>query len=194
MEVIKLTNKIIALLLAAFMLFSVTACTNNNTSPETDTEKTQDTDTSPEKNYEGTLEDLMTAIYEKKPVELMLGPATAIDLENADNVTYFLGLSDASDIKEAVYSEPMMSAQAYSLCLVRVKEDADIDALKKDILNGINPAKWICVQASKVIVTNYGDVIALIMADDELSENLTEELYDAFAQVVDGKLGEKLED
>lgn len=174
-----MTKRLIALLLSALIMFALAGCSKNEVPSKT--------------NYEGTLKDLMTAVYDKKPVELKLGPTTAVDLTNSDNVTYFLGLSDTESIKEAVYSEPMMSSQAYSVCLVRVKEGADVEKLKQDILKGINPRKWICVGADKVVVSNYGDVIALIMTDSGLSESLTEDLYAAFTQVVGGELGEKLE-
>lgn len=176
-----MTKRITALLLTALMVFTFGACSNNEAPP------------TPNANYEGSLEDLMAAIYEENPVELNLGPTTAIDLANADNVTYFLGLSDAEDILEAVSSEPMMGSQAYSVCLIRAKDGADMDALKQNILDGINPRKWICVGADKVIVTNYGDVIAMIMADSSLSETLTDDLYQAFANAVGGETGKKLE-
>lgn len=176
-----MTKKIITLLLVALMMFTFGSCSKNEPS------------LNPKANYEGSLEDLMTAIYEKNPVELNLGPTTAIDLTNTDNLTYFLGLSDAEDIKEAVSSEPMMSSQAYSVCLVRVKDGADIDKLKQTILDGIDLRKWICVGADRVIVTNYGDVIAMIMADSSLSTSLTDDLYDAFTKVVGENTGKKLE-
>ncbi|SCZ81135.1 hypothetical protein [Acidaminobacter hydrogenoformans] len=176
-----MTKKTIALLLAALMILTLGACSKNVASSTTNA------------NYEGSLEDLMSAIYEINPVELKLGPTTTIDLGNADNLIYFLGLSDAEGIKEAVSSEPMMGSQAYSISLVRVEEGADIDTLKQNILDGINPRKWICVGADKVIVTNYGDIIAMIMTDSNLSATLTDDLYNAFAEAVGGETGKKLE-
>jgi hypothetical protein len=180
-RLLKMTKKFFALLLAALVMVTFGACSKNGTP------------SNPNANYEGSLEDLMAAIYEKNPVELKLGPTTTIDLANADNLTYFLGLSDAEDIKEAVASEPMMSSQAYSVCLVRAKDVADVDTLKQTILEGVNPRKWICVGADKVIVTNYGDVIAMIMTDSNLSPTLTDDLYNAFTEAVGGVTGKKLE-
>lgn len=186
-----MTKKIIALLLTMVMLFAFGACSKDEDSSSEPS--SSEPSLTPSANYEGSLEDLMAEIYEENPVELNLGPATAIDLTDADNVNYFLGLSNADDIKEAISSEPMMSSQAYSICLVRTEDGADIDTLKQDILDGINPRKWICVAADKVIVTNYGDVIAMIMTDSSLSTTLTDDLYNAFANVVGGETGEKLE-
>lgn len=176
-----MAKKFIVLLLAALMVFSLGAC-SKNVEPSNQNA-----------NYEGTLEDLMDSIYEKNPVELNLGQTTTIDLTNSDDLTYFLGVQSAENIEEAVYSEPMMGSQAYSVCLVRTKEGADIDALKQTILDGIDLRKWICVGADKVIVTNYGDIIAMIMTDSGLSETLTDDLYNAFVEVVGGETGKKLE-
>ena len=81
-----MTKRLLALLLSTLLVLALAGCSKNEAASK--------------KNYEGTLEDLMTAVYDKKPVELKLGPTTAVDLTNSDNVTYFLGLSDAESIKE----------------------------------------------------------------------------------------------
>ena len=71
----------------------------------------------------------------------------------------------------------MMTSQAYSLCLLRVKDGTDIEQLKADIKANVNPAKWICVSVEDeiVIVDNIGDVVVLIMHND-----LAEALHNAF--------------
>ena len=186
-----MTKKMTVILLAAIMMFTVVACAKDENSEKNETSSTTKTDSNA--NYEGSLENLMNAVYEKNPVEVTLGPPMAIELADANNVNYSLGLSDASNIEEAICSEPMIGSQAYSFCLVRAKKDADIDELKQNIMDGIDPRKWICVQANKIIVANYGDVIALIMTDNNLSESMADDLYKAFGEVVDGELGEKLE-
>jgi hypothetical protein len=70
-----------------------------------------------------------------------------------------------------------MSTSAYSLCLVRVKDGADIEKMKTDIKDNVDPMKWICVgvDPQNVIVDNIGDVIFLLMSNFE-----TQELYDSF--------------
>lgn len=190
-----MTKKIIALLFSALTMLAVTACSKNDSSKiiKDDTSSLIIEESSSNTNYEGSLEDLMTAVYEKNPVEIMLEQTTAVDLTNADMVNYYLGLSDASNVSEAVFSEPSMSSQAYSVCLVRAKDGADIEELKESIIDGINPRKWICVGANKIIVSNYGNVIILIMVDNSLSETLNGDLYNAFSHVVGGTLGNKLE-
>ena len=77
------------------------------------------------KGYSGTLPELIQAIYKKQPVDLTLDTPTAVDLTDSYSAQYFLGLSDASKVKEAYCSEPMIGSIAYSLVVVRTKDAAD---------------------------------------------------------------------
>ena len=58
-----------------------------------------------------------------------------------------------------------------------VKEGADIEKIKEDIKANVNPQKWVCVgvDPDKVIVDSIGDVIIIIMSNDE-----GKALHDAF--------------
>ena len=49
--------------------------------------------------------------------------------------------------------------------------------------------KWLCVTAEKVLVTNSDNTILLVMTNADV----TGEMYNAFSEVMGGKLGEKLE-
>ena len=129
-----------------------------------------------EKNVEGTLEDLMTKMYidikeDEKP---MLGNTEV----NEENIEYYLG--DASiEYESALASEPMMGSIAHSVVLVRAKDGADIEGIKTKIKEKVDPRKWICVGVEKedVIVENRGNLIVLIMVQDE---NIREKLQTAF--------------
>lgn len=134
--------------------------------------------------YAGTMTDLVAGLYEKVPVELSLSEPTAVDLTNADFLSYYTGLTDGAQISEAVFSEAMITAQAYSLCAIRVAEGADTKAVAQQVKDGINPAKWICVAADDVRVAYSGDVILLVMVDTGLSEALAGELVTAFGELV----------
>ena len=81
------------------------------------------------------------------------------------------------DFEEAVASEPLINAIAFSVCLMRVKDGTDIDELKAEIRRSANPAKWICVDVNPndVRVESVGDLVLLIMADD--SEKYSEAFY-----------------
>lgn len=126
-----------------------------------------------QKNIEGNLEDLMTKVYEnveedKIPMMLM---NTEVTSENAE---YYLGSKDI-EFKEALASESGVGSIAHSVVLLRVKEGTDVEKVKKQIKDNVNPAKWICVSVEEknVIVKNKGDLIILIMSDhiaDELQQ------------------------
>ncbi|HBN86100.1 MAG TPA: hypothetical protein DDZ89_19920 [Clostridiales bacterium] len=154
-------RKILILLLAFTVLFSFVAC---------------NTDT----NLEGDLEDILAQIYETAELDdefrqYVIGRLNTQEIP-MENMQYFLGV-EGLEFLEAIASEPMISAQAYSLCLVRVKEDADIEAMKTSIKENVNPRKWVCVgvDPENVIVDSIGDVIILIMTND-----YAKEFHDAF--------------
>ena len=76
-------------------------------------------------------------------------------------------LDDVSlDFEEGIASEPEMSSIAHSVVVVRVKDGVDIEKTKQEIKEKVDPAKWICVQASSVIVESKDNVIILIMLDN----------------------------
>lgn len=143
-------------------------------------------------SYPGTLPELVEKIYEIAPVELMLSTPTPIDLSDADAVQYYLGLSSASGIQEAVSSDAMISSQAYSLCVVRITEEADITAIARSMFDDVDMDKWICVRADRLSVTAWGDVILLVMLDSKLSETAHTALSDAFLTVCGGEAIMKL--
>lgn len=127
------------------------------------------------KNVSGTLEEIMTKVYQDVKEEsrpMMLGN-TAVDEEN---IEYYLGSSDI-EYKEALASESGVGSIAHSVVLVRTKENADIESIKNKIKESINPRKWICVgvEEKDVIVENKGDLIILILVEDkETRETLKE--------------------
>ena len=145
-------KKVLTLLTLVLAVFTLTACGEKK-----------------EKNIKGSLADIMKEVYE------------GVDMENLDRgkvtdekMEYMLGSSDL-DIKEAYYSEPLMSSIAHSVVLVRANEDADIEKIKKEIKDKVNPQKWVCVwvEEEHVHVESRGDLIILIM-DNENDEKLLE--------------------
>ena len=117
-----------------------------------------------EANVEGTLEEIMAKVYagiseENLP---MLGQMP-VDAESAE---YYLGTAEVS-FKEALVSEPMMGSIPHSVVLVRLNDAKDADAAVAKIKESVNPRKWICVEASNVVVKSKGDLVVLIMSDAE---------------------------
>lgn len=130
--------------------------------------------------YEGTMTDLLEAIYEKASPEFSVMDPTPVDLTDEYALSYYTGLDDASLLSEAVASEAMMSAQAFSLCAMRVAEGNDPASVAQQVIDGVDPAKWICVTADDVRAVVCGDVIFLVMVSTDLSSTLGSDLVAAF--------------
>ena len=161
-------KKIIALLLAVMMLATVlTACSKKEPAVTTiDKELTA-------------IIDEMYAIYNPN-----LAVATIpIDLADEYALPAFTGLTDASLIKEAVASEAMIGAQAYSVALVRLNSSEDAATVAEAMKNGIDQRKWICVEADDLRVVACGDVVVLVMIDSQLDVK-TDSMIEAFGTVV----------
>ena len=136
----------------------------------------------------GSPSDIIDKIYAKKIAELPLG-TTELDLSDGEIFTAVTGLASSDKVKAAAYSESMMGSQAYSLVVVRVKKSKDAAAVADEMLSGINPAKWICVEADDVRVAAYDDLVMLIMVSSQLEETVTgREIVSAFKKVCGGSL------
>ncbi len=164
-------KKLILLMLTFVMVFSLAACKSTAVNKPGGSKP---------KNLEGSLEDIMKNIYDTAKVDDKFKEYIKSRLQNQkvtdEKKEYYLGKADI-EFKDALASEPMMSASAYSLVLVRVKEGADVEKIKADIKQNVNPRKWICVgvEEENVIVDSIGDVIFLVMSDTQAKP-----LHDAF--------------
>lgn len=130
------------------------------------------------KNVEGTLEEIMTKVYEDVPEESR--PMMLMNTEvNDENVEYYLGTTDI-EYKEALASESGVGSIAHSVVLVRTKENADIEGIKTKIKESINPRKWICVgvEDKDVIVENKGDLIILMLVEDKDTRETLQKGFD----------------
>ena len=175
-------KKIFAMLLAVVMMFSLVACGGKTTEPTT-------APTQAAVKVEGTMEELLNKEVEINPVEFM-GGTMPIDLTDTSedglwNIKYNTGLDNADNITEAAVFGPMMGSMAFSMVMVRTAEGADVKAVAEGMKTGIDPRKWICVEADDLQVVSYGDVVMLIMVDS--GSGLTSQSFvDAFAQVCGG--------
>ena len=127
--------------------------------------------------------DIIAMIYEKKPVDLYLETVT-LDLTDLDSVKYNTGLTSVDGIKEIAVSEPMMSSQAYSLVVVRVNDSSQAASVAKSIKDGVNPRKWVCVEADDMKAATSGDLVLFFMVQSDFDDTVTtSEIVDAFKQV-----------
>lgn len=130
------------------------------------------------KNIEGSLEDIMTKVYanipdEEKPMMLM---NTEV---NSENIEYYLGSTDIK-YQEALASESGVGSIAHSVVLLRAEDNADINKIKEEIKEKVNPRKWICVGVEKedLIIKNKGNLIILIMVEDTNTRSKLEANFD----------------
>ncbi|HCI63515.1 MAG TPA: hypothetical protein DFH97_00375, partial [Clostridiales bacterium] len=151
-------KKLLCAILALTMLLSLAACAANNNGGAS-------TETTAPTNLEGTVEELLNRIVEKQPVEFA-GETTAIDLtDTSEEGTWRFesttGLSDPSQLKEAAAFEPLMGSLAFSMVMVRVADAVEPQEIAQAMKEGINPRKWVCVEADDMKVAGCGDVVML---------------------------------
>lgn len=143
--------------------------------------------------YEGSIAELVTKLYETKPLELpVFTEGMSVDLTDADALMAYTGLESADGIAEAVFSETMMGSQAYSLVIVKLSDAAKAEEIKSGMFNGINTRKWICVEADQLRVVSAADLVMLVMADSQLGEGIADGMVEAFKTNVGELTGETL--
>lgn len=97
------------------------------------------------------------------------------DLADLDTVKYNSGISDYSQIQSITVSESMMRSTAYSLVYVRTTDEADADAIRQEMMDNIDPRKWICVGAQKEVAIKLGNDVLFIMGDQDTVKALYDE-------------------
>ena len=112
-----------------------------------------------------------------------------IDVKNIDEVTSYTGLTSNDNIESIVVSVPMMTAQAYSVAVVKVKDNADVEKIKQEMLDNIDMRRWICVSAEQLYITNSGNVNFSVMTDKDIAKAV----YDDFKKYVNNNIGKELE-
>lgn len=99
-----------------------------------------------------------------------------IDVTDAESVNYMTGLENGDDLEALIVSEPMMSSQAYSLVIAKVKAGSNPDEVAKKMSENINMRKWICVSADVLYATSTEEYAFLVMSSEEMAKPV----YEAF--------------
>ena len=125
-------KKLTALLLALTLLFVCAACGSGNST--TDSGKT----------ISGTLPEIIDRLYDTVDVDdeqrdFLKNSVGTVEIPK-DQSAYYFGVENL-DFEEAVASEPLINAIAFSVCLMRVKDGTDIDELKAEIRRSANPER-----------------------------------------------------
>ncbi len=112
-----------------------------------------------------------------------------VDIKNIDEVTSYTGLKTNDGIESIVVSAPLITAQAYSVAIVKVKDNADVEKIKQEMLDNIDMRRWICVSAEQLYITNSGNIIFSVMADKDVAKAV----YNDFKKYVNNNIGKELE-
>lgn len=154
-------RKFLISIVLLLLVFSLTACNSDNLG-----------NSGGKDSLEGSLEDILDKIYDTAEVSDSFKQFMEDGLQTLpvteEHTGYYLGKEDI-EFAEAIASEPIMSTSAYSLVLVRAREGADVEKLKTDIKENVDHMKWVCVgvEEENIVVDNIGDVVILIMSDNE---------------------------
>lgn len=74
---------------------------------------------------------------------------------------------------EALASDAAIGAIAHSVCLLKLPEGKDAAAVAKDIEENADARKWICVEAKKVVVSQHGRLILLVMSKEAAADAIS---------------------
>lgn len=150
-------KRLIALLCVLVMLVSLAACAKKDETPEEPANPIEDM----------SLADIMDAILDGvqdlpayEPMEL-----------TEENFEFFAFLPYAEGY-EGLQADALIGSIAHSVVLVRVPADADAEQAAADMEANANPRKWICVEAEKTVVRQYGDTILLVMSSGETANTI----------------------
>ena len=131
---------------------------------------------------------LIDSIYKGVTIEMPGVMSNEVDVTDAEMVKFTTGLENGNELEHLVVSEPMMSSQAYSLVLAKVKSGSNASKIAETMKDNIDTRKWICVTAEKVYATSSGDVVFLVMTRTDLADAV----YNSFKTLA-GSVGTEFE-
>ena len=189
-------NKIgIAAIVMTLSLSMLTGCGNSGdrTSDEVSTEENADTAGMVHLNSVDEVSAFMDEVYggvaeDLLPMEVQ---TTELDLGDTDMISYHTGLSDLDGIEGIYLSESMMSSTAYSAVYIRTTDEADAEAIRKQLMDNINPAKWVCVTAEQQYAVLLGNDIFFVMGHQDTASAVLEKAI-AAAESRNMKVSDKL--
>lgn len=125
-------------------------------------------------NSNSEIKKFINQVYDQIPKDdVMSVESVDIDLNDEYALNSYLGLQDKDKIKYAVASEPLMTSSAYSFVVASLKDGSNAHEVANEILNGVNPRKWICVEAEQTNVIFKDNVVVLVMTDKDLATSIT---------------------
>ncbi len=166
-------KKIIALVLVALMVMSMTACTKTENK---DGGETKEPTTVGEilladfkADTNGTAGEIAERLIGNEIIEFM-GGATPVEeglLSGFDN-------TEIKGFKEGAMFGPMMGSIAFVGYVFELEDGADVEAFKTTLKDSANMRWNICVEAEELIVENEGNKVFFIMCPKSFEQPETE--------------------
>ena len=120
---------------------------------------------------------------EKSGVMIRMPMASPIEAFSAFT---FIGLTEDefnANVATATAFESMIMPANQSVCLVELKDTADVASVKQKMIDNCDPNKWICMSADKCLVVDSGKYVLLVMSTQEDCEALKTAFADEFGNV-----------
>lgn len=150
-------KKIVCALLALAMIGSLAAC---GSSPASSGGSTQ--------TYPG--DEMSVSEIKDKVLEGLTDLPMLGDIEpDAESFEYYAFVPYQEGV-ECIVSEAMINAIAHSMVVLRAPDAETAQSMAEQIEANANPAKWICVEAEKTIVSVHGSTILLVMSSADTAD------------------------
>lgn len=173
----------------ALSMSALTGCGNRSgdrNSDEVSSEESADTAGMVHLNSADEVSAFLDEVYGGVAEDLLpMGGAvmTELDLGDTDMLSYHTGLTALDGIEGVYLSESMVSSTPYSAIYIRTSDDADAESIRKQLMDNINPAKWVCVSAEQQYAVLVGNDVFFVMGfQDTASEVLAKAIAAAEAR------------
>ncbi len=156
--------------------------------PEENSQETpeENLEESPEENLEEETDSVEGDLLDKLE-KLVDGVNPEMKVENTvipeEEYPYHLFI-DYVEGSHAVTSMAMINAVPHSVCLLWLPEDADTEAVAREIEDNLDPRKWICVEAEATAVRTSGQYVLMVMSDQESVDTVLSNFDAVFAETV----------
>lgn len=188
-------KKILAIVLAVFMVVSLAACNNNENPPETTNPSQDITPTTPDNGEVPVLsthENLMISVVGK--IEMPYPVMTwAIDVKNPEQVAYYMDADaskmDSITLTETAYDmDPTLTNNIFSVMYIKAASADVAEAVAQDVLDGLKFDRWNGQTAEDVYIEHavVGDCIVIILLDKDETAYTIADLLAAFKAGLEG--------
>lgn len=171
-------KKLIALLLAMIMLFSLAACGKQDPAPVEPNLPASGSDIpdAPAEPEAAPIDSIPVDEITSLFIDMYTGEGLASCMNesiSADLVANLLGAESFScEFESAQALVPMMMTSPFVLMVFRLAEGADTEAFAADLEAAANPQKWICVCADEVETVISGRTVLFYMCPADMKEGL----------------------